>query len=527
MSQSIRQILTVLFVAAGLLSAWGCSDDVTYSRQRPMAVSNSHLEFTSWAGANPYPAQQKVEVTLEGQPTNGWMATTTSDWLRLGPRGTDSIFISVISTDVLAGVHYDSIAVSLTEATNSPIYIEVKLTVLNQVNLSPASMSFATLAGGAQIAAQDLIIANFGTGSVNYTAETTAPWLVLNSLSGTMPDTISVNVDITGLNAGYYLDSIVVNSPELPQTRAVVYCGLSLSSWATVGLGRIDVMLEDVQFVNSQSGWASGWLPNATDPHGFVFRSDNQGDTWSSVYNRSFSVFGGLAAIDASRCFVVGNDAEIFRTNDSGRTWNQIVGLPISAPTVLRDIYFADFAHGWAIGNGGTIISTSDSGATWTKDIVPTAQDLTGIAFLDSQTGWMSGNHGTLLHTGDGGMTWVAQSANTSSDLWAISFVDNLHGWAAGADGLVIHTIDGGATWEAAANAGTSLLLDVVFVSPTQGWVVGIDGAIHRTDDGGVTWVEQTSGTTQSLKEIFFLDDKLGWAVGDAGTVLKTANGGF
>ena len=266
-----------------------------------------------------------------------------------------------------------------------------------------------------------------------------------------MPDTIEVSVDITGMNAGYYLDSIVVNSPELPASRAVVYCTLSLSSWASFGLGRTDVALEDVQFANQQSGWASGWLPSGFR-QGYVFRSDDEGEHWRSVLTVPDSTtFGGLAALDAARCFVVGDAAVMFHTSDSGRTWQRVVGLPVTSAVVLRDIHFADYVHGWAIGSAGTILSTADSGATWTKRNTPTSYDLSGISFLDAQTGWVAGNHGTVLHTGDGGVTWVAQSTNTNTDLGSVSFVDNLNGWAAGADGLIIHTSDGGATWAAQA----------------------------------------------------------------------------
>ena len=527
MTRNVRLIFypIIVFAALGMIS--GCSDDPTDSRERPMALSTYNMEFTAWAGSNPNPAQQTVQVVFEGNPAANWSATTDADWLRIGPLGTDTIYVTVISNNLAAGDYVDSIAVDVTAASNGPRYVTVDLTVLNQVTLNPSSMSFATLAGGTVPPIQELVVANFGAGSATYVAETTAPWLVLGSSTGDMPDTIDVTVDISGMNAGYYSDSIVVNSPELPASRAVVYCTLSLSSWASFGLGRTDVALEDVQFVDHQSGWASGWLPS--DNHqGYVLRSDDEGEHWLSVFPvPNSNIFGGLAALDAARCFVVGDAAIMYRTNDSGRTWQHIVGLPLTSDVVLRDIYFADFAHGWAIGSGGTIISTADSGSTWTKRNTPTSYPLSGVSFLDTQIGWTCGDHGTVLHTGDGGVTWVAQSTGSNIDLRSISFADNLHGWAAGADGLILHTDDGGATWGPQDDMGSVLLLDVAFVNAQIGWVVGIDGSIHRTDDGGETWVEQASGTTQALTEVFFVDDSYGWVVGGSGTVIRTANGGF
>jgi len=530
MKRDLRK--TALSVSAALLIvlAAGCSDKSTESIDRAMSLSPTSLEFTSWAGSNPNPAQRKILVKMEGAPTTDWTASATSDWLRLGPRGTDTVFVTVISTSLAAGVYDDTIMVVSNLATNTPLRLPVELTVLNRVTLSPSEMTFATLAGGQSPPAQDLIIANFGVDSAGYVAEVFSDWLTLDVFSGDMPDTIAVSVDLSGLSAGHYQDSIVVTSPDLPQTRAVVPVHLSLSSWAalSLGSGHSGVNLEDIEFVSSQVGWVSGWLPSyAEDPHGLVFRSKDGGQTWTKVLDRSPAKFGGLEAIDAARCFVVGDSSDVRYTVDSGVTWTRIIDLPVTPTYNLRDVFFIGARYGWIVGGQGLLLRSADSGMTWSVRPTPTSQDLTGIVFLDTQTGWVAGNHGTILHTGDGGITWTSQSSGTITDLRAISFVDNLNGWAAGSDGLVLNTTNGGATWQAQEDLGDVILLDIVFANADRGWAVGLDGSIFRTDDGGENWVRQSSGTTQGLTEIFFWDENLGWAVGTAGTVLKTANGGF
>ncbi|MEW5796329.1 MAG: YCF48-related protein [Candidatus Zixiibacteriota bacterium] len=525
----MKHTLTTLIAALLIFAVLGCSENGTSSRERILAVTDPVLEFTAWSGSNPNPAQQKVNVIFEKRPSSQWTAYTDADWIRIGPRGTDTVFVTVISTALAAGDYEDTIMVEQTTATNSPIPLVVRLRVLNRVNLSPLQMTFATLAGGQTPPAQELIIANFGVDSADYTIETAAPWLLISSNSGQMPDTVAVSVDITGLNAGLYIDSLVVNSPDLPNSRAIVPCFLSLSSWAAYGINRLDVTLEGVHFSDSETGWASGWWGGVgvERHHGVVYRSSDGGEVWTRALDQSPARFGGIASTDPARCVVVGDSAAIFITADSGKTWNRITGLPIGAGSNLRDVLFADSAHGWVIGAGGVILRTADSGRTWSKRPTPTGQDLTGLDFLDQQTGWVSGNHGTILHTGDGGITWVSQSSGTLSDLRAVSFVDNPTGWAAGADGLVIYTVNGGATWQPRDSLGDVLLLDIVFANRQRGWVTGIDGSIYRSDDGGVTWVEQESGVSQILTDLFYIDESLGWAVGTAGTVIKTANGGF
>jgi|GEM_PF-2103710 len=530
MKRDLRK--TALSVSAALLIvlAAGCSDKGTESIERVMSLSPTSLEFMSWAGSNPDPAQRKILVKMEGAPATDWSASATSDWVRIGPRGTDTIFVTVISTSLAAGVYDDTIIVVSDLATNTPLRLPVELTVLNRVTLSPSEMTFATLAGGQSPPAQELIIANFGVDSAGYVATTFADWLLLEVTSGDMPDTVTVSVDPTGLSAGHYQDSIVVTSPDLPQTRAVVPVHLSLSSWAALSLGpgQSGVNLEDVQFISPQIGWVSGWLPSsAEDPHGLVFRSADGGETWTRVLDRSPAKFGGLAAIDAARCFVVGDSSDVRYTVDDGQNWTRITDLPVTPTYNLRDLFFIGTRYGWIVGGQGLLLKSADSGMTWSVQPTPTSQDLTGIVFLDAQTGWVAGNHGTILHTGDGGITWTSQSSGTITDLRAIWFVDNLNGWAAGSNGLVLKTTNGGATWEALEDLGDVILLDIAFANAERGWVVGIDGSIFRTDDGGENWVRQSSDTTEGLAGVFFWDENLGWAVGTVGTVLKTASGGF
>ncbi|MCX6834906.1 MAG: YCF48-related protein, partial [candidate division Zixibacteria bacterium] len=517
MRRDIVTCVASVFVA-GLLAFAGCSEKISNSYERLLNLSSTQLEFVSWAGTNPNPAQKKVIVKLDGSPATEWTASTTSDWLRIGPQGTDTIYVSVISTALSAGVYDDTITVEAPKADNSPLRVAVHLSVLNQVTLSPAYLTFSLLAGDNPPPAQELVIANFGSDSIEYVATSYSSRIILSSTSGIIPDTLEVTVDVSGMSAGHYVDSIVVTSPDLPQSRAVVPVHMSLSSWSSIGLGQSGVNLEDVQFVDAQTGFTSGWSPSDVDPHGHVYRTDNGGTSWTRICDRSDARFGGLAVIDAEHCLVVGSRASIFRTINGGDTWEEIESLPIDTTINLRDIVFADASHGWAMGGQGRVIYSIDSGKIWTLQSTPTSFALSGAVFLDTQTGWISGDHGTILHTGDGGQTWVAQSSGTILDLRAICFVDSQHGWAVGSGGTILGTANGGATWTMRADVGDVLLVDVAFVDQQLGWVVGLNGSIYRTDDGGSLWVRQSSGTTSGLTQVFFLDGNLGWAVGDAGT---------
>ncbi len=527
---TVRKLASLGLLAGILLMLQACSEKATDTVNKPLALSADSLVFIALAGENPNPAQQKVRLSIKNVTINNWSATHSGSWIRLGPTGTDTIFVSVISSGLAAGVYHDTIVVSAPEATNSPLNLPVLLIVSNRLLLTPAELSFVGLSGGPPPDSQTVAISDFIGGSVDFTASTNAGWLDLVGADGITPGTLIVRVDNTALAGGQYVDSIVMTSVDLPEFRDRLLCYLYLSSWVeqSLGAGGASVKLEGVRFVDSDNGWISGWLPSAAfEPHGFVYRSDDGGDSWNRVLDIIDMRFGGLVALDAATCFVVGDRSQISFTRDGGATWNVPDDVEADSTINLSQIDFAGSQYGWAVGLFGTILHSADSGRTWDRQSTSTNYDLTDVTFQNESTGWVSGNHGVILHTDNGGDTWAPQTTGTVNDLQAVCFVSLTEGWAAGAEGLVLHTLNGGVDWQPVGRTVDVLLTDVTFVNETRGWVIGIDGTILHTNDAGFTWLEQPIGKDVGLSEVFFVNDSLGWVVGDQGTIFNTASGGF
>ena len=119
------------------------------------------------------------------------------------------------------------------------------------LNVSPSALDFSATLGASNPAAQTVSVSRSGTGTMDWSASTTAPWLSLTSTSATAPGSITVTADIAGLAAGTYSSTIVVSgsgattqsilvdltisaprststSPTLPSTTAVIL------SWSPV-----------------------------------------------------------------------------------------------------------------------------------------------------------------------------------------------------------------------------------------------------------------------------------------------------
>jgi hypothetical protein len=88
-------------------------------------------------------------------------------------------------------------------------------------------MSFTATEGGADPVAQSLIIADSGsgTGIMAWTLTQDSSWLTVTPMSGSVYDTVSASISISGMAAGTYKDTIVVTCAEAdntPESIAVV-----------------------------------------------------------------------------------------------------------------------------------------------------------------------------------------------------------------------------------------------------------------------------------------------------------------
>jgi photosystem II stability/assembly factor-like uncharacterized protein len=403
------------------------------------------------------------------------------------------------------------------------------LTVSDWLWTEPGELEFLGLFGGDSVPSKQVELLAFGGTSGTFVAEPKAPWITVNPSSGDIPDTIDVGVDLTTLPNGEFRDSVVFTSPEIPGSRAVLYCDLRVSSWTAQELSGLGIHsnFEGISAVDASTAWIAGWFPAPQDKRGFVFRTTNGGDLWEEVLEQFSTRFGDVAFIDNQKGWVVGDSSIMLRTIDGGDNWTEVTNLPSGSTVNLRRIDFGDRSHGWVAGSDGVILQTSDSGETWEMATTPTDFDLTEIVSINDQQVWVSGNHGVILHSDNGGAVWTLQNTGTSSDLRSVHFVDENTGWTVGIDGILLYTSDGGTTWVEKDSGTDKLLLDVWFATPERGWVVGLDGLIYRSSDGGDTWVRQITGSTEGFFEVVFVDEETGWVVGQSGTVLKTASGGF
>ncbi|MEA2030797.1 MAG: hypothetical protein U9N55_04280, partial [candidate division Zixibacteria bacterium] len=183
----------------------------------------------------PSPDPQSYTVSSDGDSLYFDLYENIS-WLTLSPTsGWTTQAISVIpnTSGTPVGTYIDSIRVESAEASNSPQYVKVSLTVEPpppEIGVTPTVLYFNAVAGGNNPDDKTVTITNEGGQILNWEVSNTESWLSLSPYSGTDLGDVTVSVDIAGLSFGDYEDTIVVSDPNASNNPIKVPVFLSIGS---------------------------------------------------------------------------------------------------------------------------------------------------------------------------------------------------------------------------------------------------------------------------------------------------------
>lgn len=184
-----------------------------------IVISPTTMTFEGKVGF-PDPSSQSLTISNSGGGTMVWSASHSQSWLSINPSsGTAQSVTSIHAATggMPVGTYYDTIVISSATADNSPVLMPITLNITTMppaIRFSPSQIAVSGIQGGANPADKKLAIWTDVPGSVlNWTVSNTSSWLTLSPTSGTPPDSVTLQFDITGLPYGNYYDTIVISDP--------------------------------------------------------------------------------------------------------------------------------------------------------------------------------------------------------------------------------------------------------------------------------------------------------------------------
>jgi hypothetical protein len=218
--------------------------DVYAPTQAPeIVIEPVALTFSAVAGG-PTPELQELAVLALSEATDGaWSAVTSAPWLRLSAySGTApaTLSVSIDHSALPAGDYAGAIwigdqtvdvALSVTEPASIAYAPQPPPTATPErqdepaamaptvpapsMSIDPPALSFAAVQSGAAPERKDLTLASSDGSALPWVATVDVPWVLLSTTSGTLPETIKVEVTANQLGPGEHVATITVNGEAL------------------------------------------------------------------------------------------------------------------------------------------------------------------------------------------------------------------------------------------------------------------------------------------------------------------------
>lgn len=264
------------------------------------------------------------------------------------------------------------------------------------------------------------------------------------------------------------------------------------------------------------------WVTGFKRGRPMVAESTDGGRTWTDRTPSDWAtLIGSTFAIScptASTCWVAGGDYTtrhyqplLFKTTDSGASWQQLSGLPAfnsGDPTGSYELFGISCASPTscvAVGglntslSTGVSIATADGGASWTLSSFPGIQSLWDVSCPSE------GGHTCLA--GGGALVSLASSSS-----------------------VLIASSDGGKTWgdpQVFANGGW--FTSISCANPDECWAASsaTTQALVGTADAGTSWSTVTSDTTNESGRLSCLNTRVCVATTDNALWVTTDDGGL
>lgn len=288
-------------------------------------------------------------------------------------------------------------------------------------------------------------------------------------------------------DGGVYLQSAY---PEL-FAEIGLYGGEPANAWSAIDTG---LGANGIGVASDENGvWVMGYQQLA--------RSEDNGLTWSPVSLPAVAAGAGSICIsdiatDGLGVWVAtsgtGSDGygHIFRSSDNGETWSKVYDSGASSVTTTPVVSVATDTTGvWMAGRReGGLLRSTDNGLTWSSVTSGSSATILSIA-TDAAGVWIFTTAGTLTRRStNNGLTFTTVSTGQTGAGFALA-TDRAGVWMISGNQNSVRSLDNGVTWSAMNSLGSA---NYTLATNRKGvWV----SDTKRSLNNGVTWITATGKT--------------------------------
>ena len=205
------------------------------------SLSTQQLHFVADYQGN-LPADQTIQLSWSDPDIAGFAYVFSSanpqpDWINLDASSSSSpaeLTFSINTTNMTPGTYHATLPLYSGDISANPLAhkdISVSYTIQDTLTATPTSLDFEYAIGSASN--PDSQTLTLGGQSINWSASSSATWLLVASNSGSAPGSLSLSVDPTGLAAGSYAATLTLTNTANNDTVDVAV-NLSVSEPALV-----------------------------------------------------------------------------------------------------------------------------------------------------------------------------------------------------------------------------------------------------------------------------------------------------
>ncbi len=270
--------------------------------------------------------------------------------------------------------------------------------------------------------------------------------------------------------------------------------------------------LTDISFIDDDHGIICGG-------YGFLAKTDDGGQTWTSINVGATETFTSAYMLDAQNMFV--SRSAMYKTNNAGTTFNE-VSMP--AGSTIWDIHYYNADTGLVMKMGSLLKTTNgvdwnikfdESGIVSKMQVMPnTVYIAGGYVAIDAASQPATG---LIYKSIDRGDSWT-KILQTNGYLSSIYFLDDNVGFYGTYGQDIYKTTNGGQTWTKLAHM-LYAPQTICFIDESTGYIGTLNGEIVKTSDGGASWqvVHEEIGSINKIIKTS------GWiyAIGNNGVMLR------